>query len=215
MTESVRERAEQSVARRFSRIMNASTSPYGTLTDPPVIAILSSIGLVSMLVALQLEASPLVVRALAAVMALPIAIAITVSIALRGARRRVVDWLTTLPFPVENLNALLNGVGDSLEITFTNTVPNSVELNALLDAVSDECFVTHGAGVSEAAGQSAYREKEKADYERVVEIRIGVVDSKRNPAATNYLRYQRVRKLLERTLVPLHERFPVGEVRVK
>jgi len=213
MTESVRERAEQSVARRFSRIMNASTSPYGTLTDPPVIAVLSSIGLVSMLVALQLEASPLVVRAFAVVMVLPIAIAITVSIALRGARRRVVDWLTTLPFPVENLNALLNGVGEALEVSFVRKVPDAAELNALLDAVSDECFVTRGAGVSEAADQSA--EGETSEDEQVVEIRIGVVDSKRNPAATNYLRYQRVRALLDRTLIPLHERFPVSEVRVK
>ena len=50
---------------------------------------------------------------------------------------------------------------------------------------------------------------------RTLDIRIGVVDSKRNPAATNHQRYARVRELVERVLVPLAERYPIQSVRVK
>ena len=57
MSESARERAEQSVARSFSRVMNATTSPYGTLTDPPVVAFFSSIALIALLAAKRLDAS--------------------------------------------------------------------------------------------------------------------------------------------------------------
>ena len=50
---------------------------------------------------------------------------------------------------------------------------------------------------------------------RTVGIRIGVVDSKRNPAASNHRRYARVVALVEQVLVPLAERHPIASVRVK
>src|SRR5262245_17351916 len=106
-TESRRERADQSISARFTRVMNATTSRYGVLTDPPIVAVLSGVFLISMLAALQLGASTTVVYALAGLMAVPIGIALLTMIALLGSRRRVVDWIAGVPFPVENMNAVL------------------------------------------------------------------------------------------------------------
>lgn len=192
------ESADESVARRFSRLMNATTSRFGVLTDPPLVALATGIGLVAMLAALRLDAGAGAVRALAVAAALPIAVACAVSIALLGARRRVVEWLASLPFPVENMNALLNGVGEQLEVRFAATMPTAPELNAELDRVHPDSFVTSGD-----------------EAQRTIEVRIGVVDSKRNPARTNFLRYERVRLLVDRVLVPLGERHPIVEVRIK
>jgi len=214
MSESARERAEQSVARSFSRVMNATTSPYGTLTDPPVVAFFSSLALIALLAAKRLDASATVVGALTILLGIPLGIAILASLALSGSRRRVVDWLATIPFSVENLNVVLNGMGEAIEVTFTGEVPKAAELNAALDAISPDCFVTRGAGVSEATPEEG-ESGTKASDDRVVELRIGVVDSKRNPAATNYQRYERVRALVGQVLVPLHERCPIASARVK
>ena len=56
----------------------------------------------------------------------------------------------------------------------------------------------------------------EATQPKQIEIKIGVVDSKRNPAGSNYQRYERVRQLVERVLVPLNqpERSPIVTVRV-
>ena len=35
----------------------------------------------------------------------------------------MVEWLTSLPFPVENLNTLLAGLGDTVEVVFAPGVP--------------------------------------------------------------------------------------------
>ncbi|WP_437942383.1 hypothetical protein [Sorangium sp. So ce341] len=191
-------RAEESVSARFTRIMNASTSRWGVLTDPPLVALASGAFLLAFLAALGRDAGPSVARALGALALAPIAVALVVSVALRGARREVVAWLARQPFPVENLNAVLNGLGEALEVTFAGAVPDSAELNVELDKVHPDAFVT--GGVEDA---------------RTLDIRIGVVDSKRNPAATNHQRYARVRELVERVLVPLAERYPIQSVRVK
>src|SRR5262249_44053111 len=101
-----RQRAEDSIARRFNRIMNSTTSPAGILCDPPVVAVCMAPLVLVLLGAIELDASRGVVWALGALLALPLLVAIGVSIALVGARRRVIDWLAGLPFPVENMNAL-------------------------------------------------------------------------------------------------------------
>ena len=51
--------------------------------------------------------------------------------------------------------------------------------------------------------------------EQVLVVRIGVVDNKRTPAASNYRRYRRVIDLVERVLVPLHAESTIETVRVK
>src|SRR5262245_61763765 len=95
-----RQRAEESVALRFNRIMNATTSPSGILCDPPVVAVCMAPLVLVLLGAIQLDASRGVVGALGALLALPLVVAIGVSLALLGARRRVIEWLGGLPFPV-------------------------------------------------------------------------------------------------------------------
>jgi hypothetical protein len=196
-----RERAEQSVSARFTRIMNATTSRYGMFSDPPVVAILSGIGLITLLAALHLGASSDVAYALAGIMALPIVAALLITVGLFGARTRVIDWIAGIPFPVENMNAVLNGLGEFLEVHFKEGGPTAAELNKELDKVHPDCFVMKVI-------------PEEGTVE-TIELRIGVVDSKRNPAATNYQRYERVRAIVERVLIPLSKRFPITEVRVK
>jgi hypothetical protein len=200
-TSNQRERADQSVSTRFTRIMNATTSPLGVLTDPPIVAVLAGVGLIAMLGALQLGASTNVVYALAGLMALPIAVALVATVALMGSRRRVVDWIASVPFPVENMNAVLNGLGDFLEISFKEGGPTSKELNAELEKVHPDAFVTK---VTPEEG-----------VVEMIELRVGVVDSKRNPAASNHTRYKRVQAIVERVLIPLSEKHPIVEVRAK
>ena len=195
---SPQERADQSVSTRFTRLMNATTSPRGVLTDPPLVALASGVLLLSFLGALGAGLDPAVVRALGVLAALPLTVAVLVSLALLGARRRVIAWLARQPFPVENMNAVLNGLGESLEVTFAGPPPAASEINPELDKVHPDAFVT--GGVEEA---------------RTIDIRIGVIDSKRNPAASNHQRYARVLLLVERVLVPLAERHPIESVRVK
>ncbi|MCC6553631.1 MAG: hypothetical protein IT372_11510 [Polyangiaceae bacterium] len=192
------ERADQSVSTRFTRIMNATTSRWGVATDPPLVATASAVFFLAFLGALGAGMDALVVRALAALAALPIVVAVLVSLGLLGARRRVVTWLAAQPFPIENMNAVLNGLGEALEVTFEGAPPAAADVNRELDKVHPDAFVT--GGVEDA---------------RTLDVRIGVVDSKRNPSASNHRRYARVRELVERVLVPLSAQHPITSVRVK
>ena len=188
--------AAELVASRFSRTMNATTSPLGVAGDPPIAAGVTAVFLVAYLAARQSDVAPMVQQVLLVLAGLPLAVAILVALALLGARGRVITWLAGLPFPVENMNAVLNGIGDGLEVTFRDRVPETPALNAKLDEIHTECFVTDA----------------KDD---LVVVRIGIVDSKRNPASSNHARYRRVLELTERVLVPLHATFPIDTVRVK
>jgi hypothetical protein len=178
--------------------MNASTSRYGVLTDPPIIAALTAIGVVALIVAKDRGISAELMRVVTAVALLPMGIAVITWMSLMGARRRLVDWLAGLPFPLENMNSVLNGVGELLEISFTDPCPGEAELNAALEKTSEDSFVTKAV-----------------PEQRTVEVRIGVVDSKRNPAGSNHRRFVRVRELVQDVLIPLHARYPISEVRVK
>jgi hypothetical protein len=192
------QRADQSISVRFTRVMNASTSSLGVLTDPPIVALALGIGFIAFLGGLSVGVGEGVERVLGAAVLLPLALALVVSVGLSGARRRVVAWLARQPFPVENMNAVLNGLGESIEVTFAGAMPTTPELNAELDKVHPDAFVM--GGVEDA---------------RTLDVRIGVIDSKRNPAASNHRRYVRVCDLVERVLIPLAERYPIESVRVK
>jgi len=201
MNEAARARAEESVSTRFTRMMNATTSRWGMLTDPSIVGAATAPPVLVLIAAMRLELSPLVITLCQIVAATPIAVAVVMTIALRGARARVIDWLAGLPFPLENMNAVLNGLGETLEVSFRETAPAGPELNAALEKVSEESFVT----TSELpAGSPA-----------ALEVRIGVVDEKRNPAASNHRRFMRVRAIVEQVLVPMADRHPIVEVRVK
>lgn len=188
--------ANELVAGRFSRMMNATTSPIGVAADPPVVAVATAVLLVAYLAARRSDAAPIAQQVLLVLVALPVAAAILVSLALLGARRRVVRWLAAQPFPVENMNAVLNGLGDSLEVTFKGTAPDTPALNAKLDAIHPDCFVVD-------------------HKDQIVLMKIGVVDDKRNPAVSNHRRYRRVLEMVERMLVPLHAEHPIETVRVQ
>ena len=188
--------ANDLVASRFSRMMNATTSPLGVIADPPVVAVVTAVLLVAYLAARRSDVSAPVQTALLVLVALPTAAALVVAIALMGARRRVVRWLAAQPFPIENMNAILNGLGDCLEVTFRGPLPETAALNKKLDAIHPDCFVAD-------------------TKDQAVLMKIGVVDDKRNPAASNHRRYRRVLDLVERLLVPLHAEHPIEIVRVQ
>lgn len=206
MTDAARARAEESVSTRFTRLMNATTSRWGVLTDPSIVGVATAPFAVGLLAAIRFEAAPSLVLALEVLAATPIFVAILCAIALTSSRRRVVDWLAGLPFPIENLNAVLNGLGDSLEVSFRGDLPDVPRLNVDLDKVSVESFVT----------KTGPEGREPAEGElRWVEVRIGVVDSKRNPSGSNHERFERVRRLVDEVLVPWSKEHPIAEVRVK
>src|SRR5690349_10210306 len=154
--------ANDLVASRFSRMMNATTSPLGVAADPPVVALLTAVFFLAYLAVRRSDAAPMVQQALLVLVALPTASAICIWLALLGSRGRVVKWLAGQPFPIENMNAILNGMGDSLEVTFGGTPPDTKALNAKLDAINADCFVVD-------------------TKDQVVLMKIGVADSKRNP----------------------------------
>jgi hypothetical protein len=210
-----RARATESVAVRFTRLMNAATSRWGVITDPPMLALATGILLIIMLASLRIVVLQGLTPVFAALTAVPLLLGIIVSLSLMGARARVIDWLAGLPFPVENLNAVLNGLGEGLEITFATTCPRAADVNPLLDAVSTDSFVTRAPPVEAALPGAEPAEAASVDGRPILEVRIGVVDSARNPSASNFQRYERVRLLIDTVLVPLHAKHAVTEVRIK
>ncbi len=191
-----RDEAQSNVAERFTRIMRASTSPWGVLTDPPVVcaAMAALVVPAAILLRLDLLSPAWLLWALAAT---PPLAALMVNLALRGAREQVIAWLAAQPFAIENMNALLDGVGQSVLVRFAGEPPTREALNALLEAVHEDCFAL-----------------DFARDEPEVEVRIGVPDSKLNPAAAHHRRYRRLRQLVEQALLPLHQDHPIAWARV-
>jgi hypothetical protein len=201
MSDSARARADESISTHFTRVMNATPSRWGMFTDPSIIGLATAPVAVGLLAAIRFEGSPALITALEVLAVIPVTVAVALVLSMRSARGRVVDWLAGLPFPVENMNAVLNGLGEAIEVTFRDAAPDTKVLNASLDRVSPECFVS--------------KAPDDTGNPSVLEIRIGVVDSKRNPSVSNHQRYLRVQALVADVLVPLSERHPVLEVRVK
>jgi hypothetical protein len=203
--------AEQSVSTRFTRVMNATTSRWGMFTDPSIIGFCTAPLAVGLLAAVRADASPSVITVLEVLASVPLAVALTLWMALLGSRAKVVAWLASVPFPVENMNGVLNGLGEVLEVTFRDHAPGVPEMNAALDRVSAECFVSRGAEEDAAKAPTG-------DFDGpppAIEVRIGIVDSPRNPSVSNHRRFERVRALVADVLIPLAERYPIVEVRVK
>jgi hypothetical protein len=200
MTDDPRDHADQSISARFTRVMNATTSRFGVLTDPSLVGLVTAPVLIALLAAVRLDADPGVLTRLEALALVPVCVSVAAALSLRGARARVVEWLATLPFPVENMNAVLNGLGEALEVTFRGPAPAAKDINDALDRVSPECFVSKTGDEGDP---------------HVVELRIGVVDSKRNPSASNHRRLVRVQALVREVVAPLAAQNPVVEVRVK
>jgi hypothetical protein len=194
-------RAEESLASRFTRVMNATPAAWGPLSDLTLSAAIAGVVLMAgLLLAGQVHDPIRLLPWILAVAAVPLVVAVVASLALRGSRARVVAWLVSVPFPIENLNALLAGVGDDIEVTFARevtTLPSRAELQPLLEQVSPDVLLIG----------------ERAD-ERTLQIRLGVIDSKRNPLRTHHLRWRRFCDLVERVLVPLSHRLPIARILV-
>jgi hypothetical protein len=191
-----RQDAEESMVRRFTRAMRATVSPYGMLTDPPLVALATAVVVMVVAAIGTFVSGPIVTWLLVALALVPVAVAVVVDASLRRARAQVVDWLVTLPFPVQNMNGLLNGVGDRLRVCFRSSRPSRAELNAALGAVHADCFALEFEG----------------DGDLEVEMKIGVLDSKLNPTRAHYQRYRRVVEMVERVLVPLADEHPIDAV---
>src|SRR4029079_18900196 len=142
----------------------------------PVLALATGIFLILLLASLRISAVESLVPLFAALTAMPVAVAWLVAISLLGARARVIDWLAGLPFPVENLNAVLNGLGDEMEITFATTCPPAAQVNPVLDAVSPDAFVTRAPDAVAPAEAAPPDPATPPLDQRILEVRIGVVD---------------------------------------
>jgi hypothetical protein len=194
-------RAEDSVAARFTREMNATVSPYGLASDLSLAATFAALPLV--MVVRQAGAGDLVsplTAVLVAVGLVPIIGSFVMSVALRGGRQEVIRWLAEQPFAIENANTLLAGISDSFELSFATghgPMPGQNELQKLLDAVSDDTLAT-------------YEDRENHTHE----VRIGVIDSKRLPLRSNHERYVRFQRLVTEVLVPLHKKHPLVQLRM-
>jgi hypothetical protein len=97
------------------------------------------------------------------------------------------------------LNALLAGLGDTVEIVFAPgaELPTRATLQPRLDAVSEDVLLV----------------KERPE-ERTFAVRLGVIDSKRMPLRTNHQRWRRLVDLMERVIVPLGKNSAIERVRI-
>ncbi|MEZ4308688.1 MAG: hypothetical protein R3F14_11640 [Polyangiaceae bacterium] len=185
--------ASELVADRFSRVMNATTSPLGVASDPPVAAAATAVFLVAYLAARRMDAPPIAQTVLLVLVA-----------ALRGrgprralllgapSRRRGSPASLCCREHERDLERPRRRPRDHLQ----GFRPRDPALNAKLDEIHTDCFVTDAK-------------------DQAVTVRIGVVEDKRNPAASNHRRYRRVRELVERVLLPLNAEHPIETVRVK
>src|SRR5438477_10088736 len=189
--------ASESVAEKFTRVMNATTSPLGAYSDVGAASVVSGALVVIGFFAIRRSTDPSSLYVALAVAAFPLAASVLVSTLLTGSRRVVVDWLASLPFPVDNMNALLAGLGDTIEVHFESrdSLPTRAALQPKLDEVSDDVLLV----------------KERPE-EGSIEIRLGVIDSKRMPLRTNHLRWKRFVDVVEKTLVPLSKASPIRKV---
>ena len=192
-------RASESVAARFSRTMNAATSPYGVLADLTLTSMIAALPIV--MVVRQAGAgelaSPLTYGLLGVAVA-PLLSSLVVSFGLRHARVGVVAWLAKQPFPIENVNSLLVGLTDGFDVVFEGTPPISREaLQKRLETISEDSLATL-----------------QVPEEHRLEATIGVIDSKRVPLRSTYQRWARFQRIVEEVLVPLHRQSPIAVVRI-
>jgi hypothetical protein len=191
--------ASESVAEKFTRVMNATPSPLGAFCDLTAASVVSGVLIVVGFFAIRRSTDPVSLYVAIAVALSPLAASWLLSTTLGGSRAKVVSWLSSLPFPIANMNALLAGLGDTIEVEFEpgGQIPERASLQPKLDAISDDVVLV----------------KERPELS-IIEIRLGVIDSKRMPLVTNYRRWRRLLEVVERALVPLSKTAPIRRVLV-
>ena len=194
-----RARAEAAVAEKFTRFMDAAVSPYGVLTDLTLASAFAAIPVV--LLANQAATDQLASWSTGVIVGfglLPIAVAAGVSLFLKDGRERVITWLAAQPFPIDNLNTLLVGLGDGFEVVFEREpLPTRDDIQPALDRVHEDAMYLG-----------------EAPDELRVDLRVGIYDSKGLPARSHFLRYERFRRIVTEVLVPLHAKHPIKHVRI-
>jgi len=190
--------ASDRVALKFTRVMNATPSRFGVLSDLGSASAISGAVLVLSLFFLRGAADSSRNLALA-LSVVPLAASLVAAAMLARSREKVVSWMVTLPFPIDNMNAILAGTSDAIEVAFAEgaVLPKRAAIAPKLDSISQDVFLL----------------AERSE-ERTLEIKLGVADSKRLPLVTNHRRYRRLVDLVERVLVPLAREAPISGVRV-
>jgi hypothetical protein len=180
--------ANENVAERFTRVMNATPSALGPYSDFLVAVGISGAVVTVGFFAIRHATTESALYAVLALAIVPPVVSLVLSQRLRGSRDVVVQWLSSLPFPVENVNALLVGFGDTVEVVFEPGValPSRSAIAPQLEEVADEVLLT----------------AERVE-EQTLEIRLGVIDSKFFPFSTNHERWRRLVAVVEKVLVPL------------
>lgn len=183
-----------SIAKRFTPSMNAATSRFGVLCDFSIVFV--AVAALGLLTAGAFQLYPALPSWAAVVPpALPIALSLIVHAVLHNSRKAVVQWLSRIPFPVENLNAVLSGAGEHFEVHFLGDMPSREGFMSHLERASEEAYVL-----------------DQDDEERTISARFGVIESKYNPYAEAHRRYQRMQAVVERSLIPLHDEHPIERV---
>jgi hypothetical protein len=191
--------ASESVAEKFTRVMNATPSPIGPFSDFMAASVISGAIVVVGFFGIRRSSDPSALYIVLGLAALPLIVSGILSAMLRGSRDKVVAWLTTLPFPVDNFNALLEGTCDTVELVFARgtTLPTRATLQPRLEGVSEDVLLV----------------KERPE-EPSIEIRLGVIDSKRLPLRTNHQRWQRLLSLMDKVVLPMSKTMTIERMRI-
>ena len=180
----------------FTWSMNAATSRFGALCD--LVFVFAAEGVAALLLALAMRFElRALVWLMVGVSAAPLAGWLITSLVLRNARAQVVGWLASLPFPIENLNSILLGMGETFELYFESAMPTRDEVMGHLARVSDDVFVL-----------------ECLDDQRMMLARFGVIGSKHNLQRQAYGRYARLREIVGGSLLALHRDYPMSRLRI-
>ena len=110
--------ANDSIAKKFTNVMNATPSPLSAFCDVAVASIAAGLVLAVGLFIIRHGADPSRLYLVLAVAACPFLGSYGLQLALRGSRHAIVAWMTTLPFRIDNMNSLLAGMGDTIEVFF-------------------------------------------------------------------------------------------------
>ncbi len=179
---------------RFSAGMNAATSRFGVLCD--ITFVFVALGVVGLITAGAFASLPWLPGWFALVPAsIPILVSLAAHLALRHGRREVVRWLAQTPFPVENVNAVLCGAGEFFDVFFAGAMPDRGTLMGYLERASEDAYVV-----------------ELDEDRHVMSARFGIVESKLNPYREAHRRFERMKSVVGRALVPLHETHPIARV---
>lgn len=186
---------DESLAERFTGQMNAATSRFGALSEIPFAFVAVAVLVVILALVHRLVPS-LGLSVLGPIAALPLVVCVVANLAFRGARGKVVAWLQTVPFPIDNLNAVLSGAGEHFQIHFAGAPPDRATVMAALEAVCPEGYVI-----------------DTDEAQRLINARFGIDESKYNPIGVAHRRYEATQRLIGGPLAAVHATHPITLIR--